>query len=487
MAAVSSKSAAIRSKLTHPIIDADGHLIEVTPVLYDYVRAEGGEDAVRRLRAEVEQFHWTRLSPDERRGARVPAITWWLVPAKNSLDRATAMAPRLLVERLDELGLDFCVLYPSLALDFPHLADEHLRRAACRAYNKYAAEVYAPYARRLCTPAVIPMHTPEEAIEELEFAARNLGLKAAMIAGHVHRPISESKRERLGAIGQYGPQRGWWYDTFGEDSDYDYDPFWAKAVELGMPLAAHSCGFGFTNNSNVNNFMQNHLGHFANAANLLCKSLFFSGVTRRFPKLRMAFLECGAGWAADLYAGIAARWEKRSPEALSHIDPRQLDEDRIMDLLAAYGDARTAGKLAEIKDSLNAPGYLAAQNAPDDLNDFARASITKPEDIRDRFIPNFFFGCEADDPMNAIAFDAKIAPFGAKVGAMLSSDIGHWDVIDMRDVVEEAYEMVEDGLMTADDFRDFTFGNPLRFFTDLNPAFFEGTTIEAAARAARTP
>ena len=158
-----------------------------------------------------------------------------------------------------------------------------------------------------------------------------------------------------------------------------------------------------------------------------------------------------------------------------------------MDLLAAYGDAKTAGKLAEIKDSLNAPGYLAAQNAPDDLNDFARAGITKPEDIRDRFIPNFFFGCEADDPMNAVAFDARIAPFGAKVGAMLSSDIGHWDVIDMRDVVEEAYEMVEDGLMTADDFRDFTFANPLRFFTDLNPTFFDGTTIEAAARAARTP
>ena len=487
MAAVSSKSAAIRAKLTHPIIDADGHLIEVTPVLYDYVRAEGGEDMVRRLKAEIEQFHWTRLSPDERRGARVPAITWWLVPAKNSLDRATAMAPRLLVERLDELGLDFCVLYPSLALDFPHLADEDLRRASCRAYNRYAAEVYAPYARRLCTPAVIPMHTPEEAIEELEFAARELGLKAAMIAGHVHRPISESQRERLGAIGQYGPQRGWWYDTFGEDSDYDYDPFWAKAVELGMPLAAHSCGFGFTNHSNVNNFMQNHLGHFANAANLLCKSLFFSGVTRRFPKMRMAFLECGAGWAADLYAGIVARWEKRNPEALQHIDPRQLDEDRIMDLLAAYGDAKTAGKLAEIKDSLNAPGYLAAGNVPDDLNDFARAGIAKPEDIRDRFIPNFFFGCEADDPMNAVAFNPKIAPFGAKVGAMLSSDIGHWDVIDMRDVVEEAYEMVEDGLMTAEDFRDFTFNNPLRFFTDLNPAFFDGTAIEEAAKAARTP
>ena len=487
MAAVSSKSAAIRAKLTHPIIDADGHLIEVTPVLYDFVRAEGGERAVRRLRAEIEQSHWTMLPPGERRAARVPAITWWLVPAKNGLDRATAMAPRLLAERLDELGLDFCVLYPSLGLDFPHLEDEELRRVCCRAYNKYVAELYAPYARHMTTAAVIPMHTPEEGIEELAFASRELGLKTAMIAGHVHRPIGESERERLGTIGQYGPQRGAWYDTFGEDSDYDYDPFWAKAVELGMPLAAHSSGFGFTNNSHPDNFMQNHLGHFANTANLLCKSLFFSGVTHRFPALRMAFLECGAGWAADLYAGIVARWEKRSPDALQHVDPRQLDEDRIMDLLAAYGDAKVAGRLDEVKDSLRSPSLLAARNAPGDTNDFARAGITKPEDIRDRFIPNFFFGCEADDPMNAAAFNEKLVPFGAKVGAMLSSDIGHWDVIDMRDVVEEAYELVEDSLMTANDFRDFTFANPLRFFTDLNPAFFDGTTIEEAAKAARTP
>ena len=485
MAAASSKSAAIRAKLTHPIIDADGHLIEVTPVLYDHVRAEGGEEVVRRLKAEIEQSHWTRLSPGERRGARVPAITWWLVPAKNGLDRATAMIPRLLAERLEDIGLDFCVLYPSLGLDFPHLADEELRRVSCRAYNKYVAEMYAPYARQMTTAAVIPMHTPEEGIEELEFASRELGLKAAMIAGHVHRLIGEARREHLGAIGQYGPQRGSWYDTFGEDSEYDYDPFWAKAVELGMPLAAHSSGFGFTNNSNVNNFMQNHLGHFANAANLLCKSLFFSGVTHRFPALRIAFLECGAGWAADLFAGIIARWEKRNPEALRYVDPRQLDEDRVMELFAAYGDEKMVSRFEEVRESLRSPSLFAAQNAPDDLNDFSRSGITKPEDIHDRFVPNFFFGCEADDPMNAVAFDSKIAPFGARVGAMLSSDIGHWDVIDMRDVVEEAYEMVEHGLMTADDFRDFTFANPLRFFTDLNPAFFDGTVIEAEAKAAR--
>ena len=482
MAAVSSKSAKIRAKLDHPIIDSDGHLIEVTPVLYDYIRAEGGERALARYKAAIEP-HWTHLSSEERLDARVTANTWWLAPTKNGLDRATAMIPRLLSERLDDLGLDFSVLYPSAGLLYPRWADEDVRRVSCRAYNRYVADAYGPYSSRLAPAALVPMHTPQEAIEEMEFAVRELGLKAAMIAGHVRRPVGKVQSRHPGAVAGYG----WWFDAFGEDSEYDYDPVWAKAIELGLPLATHHGGFGFTNNSNTNNFMQNHLGHFANAANLLCKSLFFSGVTHRFPKLRMGFLECGAGWAADLYGGIVARWEKRNPEALQHVDPRLLDEDRVMDLFAAYGDEKAVGKLEEIKESLRAPSVFAAQNAPEELNEFARAGITKAEDIRDRFIPNFFFGCEADDPMNASAFNTKITPFGAKIGAMLSSDIGHWDVIDMRDVVDEAYEMVEDGLMTGDDFRDFTFNNPLRFFTDLNPAFFDGTSVEAEVKAALAP
>ena len=482
MAAVSSKSAAIRAKLDHPIIDSDGHLIEVTPVLYDYIRDEGGDQALAKYLATIEP-HWTHISAEERHDARVTANTWWLGPTKNGLDRATAMIPRLLAERLDELGLDFSVLYPSAGLIYQRWNDEEVRRVSCRAYNRYVADTYGPYASRMTPAAVVPMHTPEEAIEEMEFAVRELGLKAAMIAGHVRRPLGKVQSRHPGTVAGYG----WWFDAYGEDSAYDYDPVWAKAIELGLPLATHHGGFGFTNHANINNFMQNHLGHFASAGNLLCKTLFFSGVTRRFPKLRVGFLECGAGWAADLYAGIIARWEKRNPETLQNVDPRYLDEDRIMELVATYGGEKTAGRLEEIKESLSSPNMFAARNAPEELNDFARPGITKAEDIRDRFIPNFFFGCEADDPMNAAAFNTKMLPFGAKIGAMLSSDIGHWDVIDMRDVVEEAYELVEDGLMTEDDFRDFTFANPLRFFTDLNPAFFDGTAIEAEAKAALAP
>lgn len=80
--------------------------------------------------------------------------------------------------------------------------------------------------------------------------------------------------------------------------------------------------------------------------------------------------------------------------------------------------------------------------------------------------------------MNAYAFNRKVNPFGARLKAIFSSDIGHWDVLDMREVVEEAYELVEKGCITAEDFQDFVCTNPVSLYAGMNPGFFKGTVVE---------
>ena len=95
----------------------------------------------------------------------------------------------------------------------------------------------------------------------------------------------------------------------------------------------------------------------------------------------------------------------------------------------------------------------------------------------------FSFGCEADDRMNARAFARRVNPFGARINAIFGSDIGHFDVPDMREVLPEACELVEDELITADDFRDFTFANVVRLWGTVNPKFFEGTVVATEAAA----
>ena len=59
----------------------------------------------------------------------------------------------------------------------------------------------------------------------------------------------------------------------------------------------------------------------------------------------------------------------------------------------------------------------------------------------------------------------------------------------MRMVLPEAYQLVEDGLITAEDFRDFTFANAVQLWGTQNPDFFEGTVItrQAAEVVGHTP
>ncbi|MFB0987294.1 MAG: hypothetical protein QMB94_13435 [Phycisphaerales bacterium] len=49
----------------------------------------------------------------------------------------------------------------------------------------------------------------------------------------------------------------------------------------------------------------------------------------------------------------------------------------------------------------------------------------------------------------------------------------------MRDVLHEAFELVEEGRLDDAEFRAFTFENVARFYTDTNPNFFKGTAVEA--------
>ena len=472
----------IHARLSHPVIDSDGHWIEFEPAALDYLHQVGGQRIVERYRKVANQFgnkKWAQLSGQERRERRMLQPAWWGVPTKNTRDRATAMLPRLLYERMGELGLDFSVMYPTGgALFAPFLRDEEVRRAACRAFNMYTAEQFKGLEDRLTPAAVIPMHTPQEAVEELEFVAAHCGTKAAMLASLQRRPVP--------AVAKHTPEAGryaQWHDTLGLDSEHDYDPVWAKCVELGIPPSFHSASSGIGLRTSISNFVYNHIGHFAAASEAVCKSIFMNGVTRRFPRLRFSFLEGGVGWACGLYSDLIGHWSKRNPGALEAVNPANLNHELLVDLIRRYGSTGMVDKVGELRSSI---GQGLLTDKPEQLDDFARCQIERAEDIRDLFVSNFYFGCEADDPVNAWAFNRQVNPFGAKLNAVFGSDIGHFDVPDMTDVLGEAYEGVEDGVLSQDDFRDFVFTNPVRLWTSMNPDFFVGTAIESQVRACVT-
>jgi predicted TIM-barrel fold metal-dependent hydrolase len=463
-------SAARRRGLSHPVIDIDGHVAEYFPVLAPYLEQEGlalDHPALARMLPPYlgPDHDWHAMSIDERVQTRAARGPWWSAPARNTIDLATALFPGLLYERLDELGFDFSVIYPSLGLVFLHTWEDDARRGACRALNRCNAETFAPFADRLAPVAAIPMHTPDEAVAELEYAVKVLGFKSVLCAGYVQRPI-----EAATALDPSVARWATWLDQFGVDSAYDYDPVWATAQELGVSIAFHSGFIGLSPRRSISSYMYNHLGSLAEGQHSLAKSLFLGGVTRRFPDMNFAFLEGGVAWAAALYCDIVGHWDKRNINAIRReLDPALLDRELMVEYIRKYAPDATGSTLRRPRE-------------PDDmLDEWAACGIERAEDIKALFADPFYFGCEADDPLTSTAFNTAVNPFGARLHAMMGSDIAHWDVPDMTEVLEEAWEMVEHGWITAADFQEFTFANPVRFYTGTNPDYFAGTVVERAA------
>ena len=165
----------------------------------------------------------------------------------------------------------------------------------------------------------------------------------------------------------------------------------------------------------------------------LCRGLFLGGVTRRFPELSFGMLEGGVSWACELYAGLVSHWEKRNAASIHELDPARIDGELLLELFDRYGNERMTRNGPAIADS-----FKKLEPVPPLTDEYAACEITRKEDIRDLFIPRFYFGCEADDGMVAWAFDSRINPMGAQLRAMFKPPPPcHREAANMSDTVGE--------------------------------------------------
>lgn len=457
----------VRDTLGHVVIDADAHHVEVSVAFADFVREHGGgrllDDPAVRAAGLSDGAGEFVPSLAERRRLHLSARPVWWTPS-DTLDYATTAMPALYHERLREAGIDFAVVYPSRGLTLLSMENADTRVGLARLYNEYVAEAYGPYRDRLSPVAVIPAHTPAEGISALEHAV-SLGLRAALMPSFVWRPIPAfadappEYRSRLQRV-----------DTFGLDSEYDYDPFWAKAVELDVPLSCHTSGFKLAGHFSPSNYSY-AAGHFSAVGEATAKSLFLGGVTSRFPELRVALLEGGVSVGVRVYGDLVSRFEKRGRAGLDRLDPNRLDPAELHRLARKYAPALTRYRPDQL-----VPGVSAVDGQVDD---FAQSGVTSVEDIRDAFGRNFFWGCEGDDPLVGLAYDSRVNPLGARLRPMMGSDLGHWDVPSFTMPLVEAYELVEDGVLTPAQFEEFVCTNAARFYAGTGTSFFAGTAVEA--------
>ena len=89
-------AAGVRAKVSHPIVDGDGHVLEANKTILDYVKKIGGPEMAVRYENMEHPWKYQDVQP----------IFWGQPSGPHSLDRATAMLPKLYRERLDEAGID---------------------------------------------------------------------------------------------------------------------------------------------------------------------------------------------------------------------------------------------------------------------------------------------------------------------------------------------------------------------------------------------
>jgi predicted TIM-barrel fold metal-dependent hydrolase len=478
---MTATSRQVRETVGHPVIDADGHMLEIVAAAQPFVRRHLGDALYDRWTngTSLVGRNTAHRTLAERQRTREPQGAWWGTHTANTLERATATLPALMHSRMDEFGIDVSILYPTNTLTTCGIPDEPIRRGLCAAYNEFFAEIYGPFADRLLPAGMIPMHTPAEAVAEIEHC-HALGLKVIALPEGVLRPMAEPAGPDSSAW--LLPGQAHWFDTYGLDSEHDYDPVWSAAERLGFAITFHgglSVRPGVYNS--ISSYVANHIGMFAALMYPLCKSLFLGGVTRRFPRLPFVFLECGVSWGAQMLYDTIEHWEKRNVIAMEAFDPARLDRDALATLIQRHG-----GRLLDLMQT--DPVELLAKlpihaSVPEEPDEWIHLDVDGPDDIVDAFVDSFFFGCEADDRGVLTAFSPANSG-GRDLRPIFSSDIGHWDVRDSARVVAESFELVDAGHLTAEQYRKFVFENAYEMFTRVNPTFFDGTPVAAHLAAA---
>jgi predicted TIM-barrel fold metal-dependent hydrolase len=236
------------------IIDGDGHIIEDNTAIIAHMDSPYRGIAARKgiIFPPLDHLHAARAveTPPQRDGRPPVGPEGWLA-------------------FLDDVGIEWTVLYPTVALSYGKIVSLDYAVAVARAYNDWLSDAYLKFDPRFKGMALIPMQDPEEAAKELRRAVTELGMLGAMMP-------SNGLAEPLGA-------KAYW-------------PVYAEADRLGCCLAIHGGCHDRFGMDHMNMYVPVHaLGH-PWGLTISFASIIYNGIFDRFPRVRIAFLEGGVAW-----------------------------------------------------------------------------------------------------------------------------------------------------------------------------------------------
>jgi predicted TIM-barrel fold metal-dependent hydrolase len=177
--------------------------------------------------------------------------------------RPDGFDPHKRIPDMDLDGIDAAFLYPSMGLFAGAVHDPNLSAALCRTYNRWLTGYCKPYPDRLFGIAMLPMQSVEQAIQEMKFARRELGIRGGFL-----RPNPYNGRLIQDPV---------------------YEPFWSGAEEYDFSIGFHEGGSSGMPTVGIDRFERRAAKHIISHTMemmLACLSMIWGGVVERHPKLR---------------------------------------------------------------------------------------------------------------------------------------------------------------------------------------------------------
>jgi predicted TIM-barrel fold metal-dependent hydrolase len=272
------------------IIDADGHVLERDIAWADLIE---GPYRARAPRAVKDNRGFSFVMID---GKLTPkpvgkACSFVGAPRSRNPQPTTGMIdPVQRLKDMDIEGIDTAVLFgTSPFLSLPFVEDKDLACAVARVYNNWLADYCKADPRRLKGVALTAIQDPPAAVEELRRTVEDLQFVA------VATPPTSASGKNL--------------------NDPALHPFFAEAERLNVPVCIHvGAGDGVPAGTERfdHPFFTHAMAHpFEQMIAVLC--VVVGGLLDRFPRLKIAFLEAGAGWVPY--------WMERLDEHFEFLQP----------------------------------------------------------------------------------------------------------------------------------------------------------------------
>jgi predicted TIM-barrel fold metal-dependent hydrolase len=262
------------------VIDSDGHLHEPFDLFERYVEKEFYSMRPRVVSVRDEQRDEGRWLIEGRLVPRLPFTKGvggggfryqtprhrQMKAKDNTLDDVEGR-----IRDMDQLEIDFQVVYPTALVWVFDVENKELAGAVCRAYNDYIAEQCSKAPKRLGGVALVPIQDPSAAAREARRAIGKRGLLGAVLPGIVgNRPL-------------HSPE---------------FIPFFETMNDLNAPIGFHAVtGMHYTPWADCfSDFFSTHVTAMPFSMMVAMMSVVRSGLLKTLPRLRCALLEVGASW-----------------------------------------------------------------------------------------------------------------------------------------------------------------------------------------------